>query len=129
LGRLAAWTIAERTGTKYNRRRSGLGTGIALCLEPPVGVHRKLDRTDAGSFTLKPNLKVRGMMPMRFDLPSDKKVYETEYGIQVAGDSREVLRLLPDESVDLIVTSPPFALLRQKSYGNEDQAGLCRMVI
>jgi site-specific DNA-methyltransferase (cytosine-N4-specific) len=59
---------------------------------------------------------------MKFDLSSDKKVYETEYGIQVAGDSREVLRLLPDESVDLIVTSPPFALLRQKSYGNEDQA-------
>jgi site-specific DNA-methyltransferase (cytosine-N4-specific) len=29
---------------------------------------------------------------------------------------------LPADSVDLIVTSPPFALLRQKSYGNESQA-------
>src|SRR2546428_6025825 len=35
-----------------------------------------------------------------------------------AGDNR----CLPDESIDLIVTSPPFALLRQKGYGNEDQA-------
>jgi site-specific DNA-methyltransferase (cytosine-N4-specific) len=32
------------------------------------------------------------------------------------------LEQLPSESVDLIVTSPPFALLRKKSYGNEDQA-------
>ena len=59
---------------------------------------------------------------MRFELPSGKKVYETDHGLQVSGDSREMLRLLPDESVDLIVTSPPFALLRQKSYGNEGQA-------
>jgi DNA modification methylase len=31
------------------------------------------------------------------------------------------VKLLPQESIDLIVTSPPFALLRQKSYGNQDQ--------
>ena len=66
--------------------------------------------------------QIRGLMPMRFELPSDKKVYETDHGLQVSADSREILRLMPDESVDLIVTSPPFALLRQKSYGNEDQA-------
>jgi site-specific DNA-methyltransferase (cytosine-N4-specific) len=59
---------------------------------------------------------------MKFDLPSATKVYETTHGLQVCGDSREILKLLPDESVDLIVTSPPFALLRQKSYGNEEQA-------
>lgn len=59
---------------------------------------------------------------MKFKLPSESKVYETDHGLQVSGDSRAILALLPDESVDLIVTSPPFALLRQKSYGNEDQA-------
>jgi site-specific DNA-methyltransferase (cytosine-N4-specific) len=59
---------------------------------------------------------------MKVELPSGGKVYETDHGVQVAGDSRDILKLLPDESVDLIVTSPPFALLRQKSYGNEDQA-------
>src|ERR1039457_4182198 len=62
------------------------------------------------------------MMRMKFELPSNQKVYETDQGLQVSGDSKEILRLLPDESVDLIVTSPPFALLRQKSYGNEDQS-------
>lgn len=59
---------------------------------------------------------------MKFELPSPLKVYETEGGTQVSGDSREVLKLLPDASVDLVVTSPPFALLRQKSYGNEEQS-------
>jgi DNA modification methylase len=59
---------------------------------------------------------------MQFDLPPTTKVYETLYGVQVSADSRQVLELLPSESVDLIVTSPPFALLRQKGYGNEEQA-------
>jgi site-specific DNA-methyltransferase (cytosine-N4-specific) len=33
-----------------------------------------------------------------------------------------MLQYVKDDSVDLIVTSPPFALLRKKSYGNRDQA-------
>ncbi len=37
------------------------------------------------------------------------------------GDSRELLAELPDESVNLVMTSPPFALQRQKEYGNLDQ--------
>jgi site-specific DNA-methyltransferase (cytosine-N4-specific) len=49
-------------------------------------------------------------------------VYSTSFGQQVAGDSRPVLAKLPDDCIDLIVTSPPFALLRQKSYGNENQS-------
>lgn len=52
----------------------------------------------------------------------DHRVYKTKLGEQVAGGSRELLKLLPADSVDLIITSPPFALLRKKSYGNKDQA-------
>jgi DNA modification methylase len=48
-------------------------------------------------------------------------LYSTPSGSQLVGDSRELLRLMPEESIDLIVTSPPFALLREKSYGNKDQ--------
>ena len=33
------------------------------------------------------------------------------------GDCREVLPTLPEDSVDLIVTSPPYADSRKKSYG------------
>jgi DNA modification methylase len=59
-------------------------------------------------------------MPLK--LPKKNHVYRTKRGLQACGDSRELLRALPESSVDLIVTSPPFALLRQKSYGNEDQS-------
>lgn len=50
-----------------------------------------------------------------------RQLYKTHLGQQLVGDSRDLLRLLPPASVDLIVTSPPFALLREKSYGNKDQ--------
>ncbi|MGW0576552.1 DNA methyltransferase [Streptomyces sp. NPDC002920] len=51
----------------------------------------------------------------------DQKVYTTPHGTQLHGDSLRLLQGLDDESVDLIVTSPPFALQRKKAYGNEDQ--------
>ncbi|MGW7616945.1 DNA-methyltransferase [Streptomyces antimycoticus] len=51
----------------------------------------------------------------------DQKVYTTPHGIQLHGDSLRLLQGLDDESVDLIVTSPPFSLQRKKAYGNEGQ--------
>ena len=51
----------------------------------------------------------------------DKPVYFTDYGAAYCGDSLLLLEQLEDNSVDLVVTSPPFALLRKKEYGNEDQ--------
>jgi DNA modification methylase len=59
---------------------------------------------------------------MPFELPQDTLVYATPLGLQACADSRIIIDTLPPESVDLIFTSPPFALLRQKRYGNEDQA-------
>jgi len=47
--------------------------------------------------------------------------YETEMGRAYAGDSRDLLDELPDNSIDLVMTSPPFALQRKKDYGNKDQ--------
>ncbi len=47
-------------------------------------------------------------------------LYETQRGRAIVGDSLEVMRALPDESVDLVMTSPPFALKRKKEYGNKE---------
>src|SRR5437879_3354363 len=55
------------------------------------------------------------------EIPAKLQVYHTDHGLQTCADSREVLALLPEDSVDLIVTSPPFALQRKKSYGNKEQ--------
>jgi DNA modification methylase len=46
--------------------------------------------------------------------------YSTELGDAYLGDSRELLAALPDNSVPLVLTSPPFALRRKKKYGNVD---------
>lgn len=51
-----------------------------------------------------------------------KPLYTTSWGQAYCGDAIDLMRELPDESVDLVMTSPPFALQRQKAYGNEDQA-------
>jgi len=44
--------------------------------------------------------------------------YETPLGKMVLGDAFNVLTRMEKASVDLIVTSPPFGLVRQKDYGN-----------
>ena len=40
-------------------------------------------------------------------------------GAAYAGDSRQLLDEVVSESIDLVVTSPPFALQRKKAYGNK----------
>jgi len=47
--------------------------------------------------------------------------YYTPKGATFIGDSQELLEQLADGSVNLVITSPPFALQRQKEYGNLDQ--------
>lgn len=47
--------------------------------------------------------------------------YFTTSGEAFIGDSLDLLKELPDSSLNLVMTSPPFALQRQKAYGNLDQ--------
>jgi len=47
--------------------------------------------------------------------------YTTTRGAAYCGDSLNLLDSLPEASVNLVITSPPFALQRQKAYGNKDQ--------
>lgn len=44
--------------------------------------------------------------------------HKTKLGKAYLGDALQLIRAVPDESVNLIVTSPPFALRRKKEYGN-----------
>jgi DNA modification methylase len=44
--------------------------------------------------------------------------YTTPLGRAYHADALDVLRQLPDDSIALVLTSPPFALKRQKAYGN-----------
>lgn len=47
--------------------------------------------------------------------------YSTEYGAAYIADSRDILGALPAESVNLVLTSPPYALHFKKQYGNVDK--------
>ena len=58
---------------------------------------------------------------MKTDFPRANQVYRTRRGLQLCGDSVELLARMPEQSADLVLTSPPFALLRKKTYGNEEQ--------
>jgi len=46
-------------------------------------------------------------------------IFKTNYGSIINDDSIKSLMTIKDESVDLIITSPPFALTREKAYGNK----------
>jgi site-specific DNA-methyltransferase (cytosine-N4-specific) len=46
--------------------------------------------------------------------------YSTDYGDAYVGDSNNLLQSIPDSSISLVMTSPPFALRRKKSYGNPE---------
>jgi site-specific DNA-methyltransferase (cytosine-N4-specific) len=48
-------------------------------------------------------------------------LYRTKLGAAYVADSLALLAALPDSSVDLVITSPPFALRRQKTYGNVEE--------
>ena len=57
-----------------------------------------------------------------------KPLYITTNGSCHVGDSLELLREIEDSSVDLVMTSPPFALQRQKTYGNVEESDYVRWI-
>ena len=50
--------------------------------------------------------------------PPHNVFHATELGQIIHGNSIDVLKEYQDDSVDLIMTSPPFGLVRKKDYGN-----------
>jgi site-specific DNA-methyltransferase (cytosine-N4-specific) len=50
-------------------------------------------------------------------------VYATKLGAAYSGDSLELLRVLPTDSVEAVITSPPYALEFKKEYGNVEKDG------
>ena len=59
-------------------------------------------------------------------IPESTPYFSTKLGKAYLGDSQDLLRQLPARSIDLICTSPPFALLRKKAYGNVEAAEYVR---
>lgn len=95
--------------------------------KPAVALRKTDDRGDGGGSpgvaAAKPETSVvereePGKEPTLF-----KPYYSTANGSVYLGDAYDVLQSLIHQGVrvKLLFTSPPFALLRKKAYGNEDQ--------
>lgn len=54
-------------------------------------------------------------------LPHSKPFYQTSSGSAYLGNSLDLIKQIENESIDLVITSPPFALQRKKEYGNVEQ--------
>ncbi len=55
---------------------------------------------------------------MTLDATENTVFFQSRHGIIILSDFLKYLATLKPESVDLIVTSPPFGLVRKKVYGN-----------
>lgn len=66
--------------------------------------------------------------PLVFDgrekliIPGYAPLYSTRLGDAYLGDSLALLQALPADSIDVVLTSPPYALHFKKEYGNADKA-------
>ncbi|MFO0884820.1 MAG: site-specific DNA-methyltransferase [Pirellulales bacterium] len=86
-------------------RRQGYSTAAEYLLD----LHRQATEAD-------PAIE---MPPKQATKP--QVAFKTDLGKIILGDSCAYLtNNVKDESVDLIMTSPPFGLVRKKAYGNED---------
>src|ERR1700730_9188032 len=57
----------------------------------------------------------------RIAVPGFEQYYSTDLGGAFLEDALNILRALPDSSVNAIITSPPYALHFKKAYGNVDK--------
>jgi len=59
-------------------------------------------------------------MPNDLKKRPPKVYHKTKWGKIVLGDALQFLPSIPDASINLVMTSPPFGLVRKKDYGNVD---------
>ncbi|HKB05136.1 MAG TPA: site-specific DNA-methyltransferase [Gemmataceae bacterium] len=57
----------------------------------------------------------------KLTVPGHTPSYQTPWGDAYLADSLTVLRALPDDSVNAVITSPPYALHFKKEYGNAEK--------
>lgn len=70
----------------------------------------------------QPSLKFSDVRHVQHLIPSFEPYYTTEYGAAYLADSRRILESLPENSVNLVFTSPPYALHFKKEYGNVEKS-------
>lgn len=70
---------------------------------------------------MQPNMfstEAMGVEPITSLVPAIRPFYSTDFGAAYLGDSLEILKQIPDGSINAVITSPPYALHFKKEYGN-----------
>lgn len=84
-----------------------------------ISAYRTVEAAISVQRKARPRLPGRRRHPA--ELVDSLPVYTTKFGATYVGDAGALLKLLPDHSVNAIITSPPYALRAKKSYGNPNQ--------
>jgi site-specific DNA-methyltransferase (cytosine-N4-specific) len=79
------------------------------------------------SLFVREDAHVRRLLPKKGSLL--RPIYTTDLGMALSADALAVLKKLPASSVDLVVTSPPYALHFKKEYGNVDKEGYVQWML
>jgi len=82
----------------------------------------QMPKTKTMTEALQPELFVLPQGHPKHLMGESMPFYETAAGAAYLGDSREALAALPEGSVNLVFTSPPYALHFKKEYGNVSKA-------
>lgn len=72
--------------------------------------------------SIQTGLNFSGASRVETLLSGSSPFYTTPLGAAYAGDSRELMAKIPDSSINLVFTSPPYALHFKKEYGNVDKS-------
>ena len=70
------------------------------------------------SIVKQKTLDFAGASHDRVEVAGFAPYYTTDFGAAYAADALDLMRALPDESINLALTSPPYALHFKKEYGN-----------
>lgn len=57
----------------------------------------------------------------RLQIPPFRPLYSTSLGDAYATDALGLMRAIPDDAINVVLTSPPYALHYKKEYGNADK--------
>jgi len=69
-------------------------------------------------FTTQARATVAEMEPVSAIVPDSSPFYSTDFGAAYLGCSLELLKKIPDNTINAVITSPPYALHFKKEYGN-----------
>src|SRR3990167_6922941 len=94
-----------------------LTTQACQCLIRPRGITAMARRTRSHG---SPDSPARSGPTPHLAEAQSEAFHRTRLGQMVLGDALDVLPQLSPQSVDLIMKSPPFGLVRKKGYGNAD---------